>query len=438
MKVHVIYTSPEVQVENSEEICKDIVNDIVDKMFMQENSTLEITHDQATLKRKHDDDDVQAQSNIKKKYKIDVEDLEKAMEKENDEYNRTIAFGEAIEKVLRKGKVKQASLSKDKKEALEAYRKEDDQFDVYKDAVLYPWQEELMKHMIPTDRQVIWVVGEKTDEGKSFFQKYIKAMYGTRHVVSGINLKTSSKNISQSLRKHSLVTADIFLFNLGKSKKDFENVNYEMLEFLKDGDAFAEKYDSEKLKIKTPNVVMVFSNHFPEMEELAPNRWKVFTIRDKQLVEEIFMKDAEDKKLTSEEKKKLDNEICENICWCSHHKCKEDDKYNNCMGLDLEYMMKFWHEKNVEKRYKCENCEFYSAEMEDVKKHFMENHRENYMYKCWKCKEEMKTITQLKNHYEKEHFMKNPTKKSTYKFIQGGMLAKKSMKKKDNKYASNY
>ena len=182
-----------------------------------------------------------------------------------------------------------------------------------------------------------------------------------------------------------------------------------MLEFLKDGDAFAEKYDSEKLKIKTPNVVMVFSNHFPEMEELAPNRWKVFTIRDKQLVEEIFMKDGEDKKLTSEEKKKLDNEICENICWCSHHKCKEDDKYNNCMGLDREYMMKFWHEKNVEKRYKCENCEFYSAEMEDVKKHFMENHRENYMYKCWKCKEEMKTISQLKNHYEKAHFMKDLT-----------------------------
>ena len=28
MKVHIIYTSPEVQVENSEEICKDIVNDI--------------------------------------------------------------------------------------------------------------------------------------------------------------------------------------------------------------------------------------------------------------------------------------------------------------------------------------------------------------------------------------------------------------------------
>ena len=55
------------------------------------------------------------------------------------------------------------------------------------------------------------------------------------------------------------------------------------------------------------------------------------------------------------------------------------------------------------------NCEFDCIEMEDVKKHFMENHRENYMYKCWKCKEEMKTISQLKNHYEKAHFMKDLT-----------------------------
>ena len=47
MRVHVIYTSPEVQTENSEEICKDILNDIVDKITHDEE------HDQLTLKRKH-------------------------------------------------------------------------------------------------------------------------------------------------------------------------------------------------------------------------------------------------------------------------------------------------------------------------------------------------------------------------------------------------
>ena len=41
MKVHVIYTSPEVENENSEVICKDIVNDIADKMFMQDESATE-------------------------------------------------------------------------------------------------------------------------------------------------------------------------------------------------------------------------------------------------------------------------------------------------------------------------------------------------------------------------------------------------------------
>ena len=43
MKVHIVSKTDD-QTENNEQICKDIVNDIVDKMFMQENSTFEITH----------------------------------------------------------------------------------------------------------------------------------------------------------------------------------------------------------------------------------------------------------------------------------------------------------------------------------------------------------------------------------------------------------
>ena len=40
-------------------------------------------------------------------------------------------------------------------------------------------------------------IGQKTNEGKSYFQKYIKAMFGANRVVSGINLKTSSKNLAK-------------------------------------------------------------------------------------------------------------------------------------------------------------------------------------------------------------------------------------------------
>ena len=59
MKVHIIYTFPEVQTENSEEICKDIVNDIVNKMFEQNAATErkhDGEHDQPTRKRKLDGD----------------------------------------------------------------------------------------------------------------------------------------------------------------------------------------------------------------------------------------------------------------------------------------------------------------------------------------------------------------------------------------------
>ena len=136
-------------------------------------------------------------------------------------------------------------------------------------------------------------------------------MYGTSRVVSGINLKTGSKHICQSLRKYPLATADIFLFNLGKSKKNFENVNYEMLEDLKDGDAFAEKYDSQKLKIKTPNIVMVFSNHFPETNELATNRWKVFTIEDNILVENEPKKNGYYYVFVAKKKKQVKKKECD-------------------------------------------------------------------------------------------------------------------------------
>ena len=165
--------------------------------------------------------------------------------------------------------------------------------------------QECMKYINnKSDREVYWIVGQKTNEGKSFFQKYVKAMYGTSRVVSGINLKATSKNICHALTKQPLATADIFLFNLGKSKKNFENVNYEMLEDLKDGDAFTEKYDSQKLKIKTPNIVMVFSNYRPQPGELALDRWKVFDIVDDHLEPAI----------------PVDNKV--NHCWITKKKKK--------------------------------------------------------------------------------------------------------------------
>ena len=103
MKVHVIYTSPEVQVENSEEICKDIVNDIVDKMFMQENSTLEITHDQPTLKRKLTDDGNNTiakrklHGNDNDNDELDLDALRKTLKEQTAEHDLKLALDKGVD-----------------------------------------------------------------------------------------------------------------------------------------------------------------------------------------------------------------------------------------------------------------------------------------------------------------------------------------------------
>ena len=110
-----------------------------------------------------------------------------------------------------------------------------------------------------------------------------KSWLGARRVVTGIDIKANNASIFQALRKCPIVTADIFLFNIGKSKKKFEVINYDALENMKDGEAFASKYDSQQLKIRVPNVVMIFSNSPPNISQLAKVRFEVFHIINDQL-----------------------------------------------------------------------------------------------------------------------------------------------------------
>ena len=50
------------------------------------------------------------------------------------------------------------------------------------------------------------------------------------------------------IAKKTLTTTDIFLFNVGKATT-FEEVNYEVLEKIKDGRILASKFDSKELEL---------------------------------------------------------------------------------------------------------------------------------------------------------------------------------------------
>ena len=374
---------------------------------IKDENNLKLNETKGGLKRKHDGTGEE------------YEALKKCLIKYKQEYEEKITLGENVYMILGEGEGSEDSLPKEMKEALDIYMKQAQELH-HNNVELKPWQKELLEYMDhPTQRQIIWIVGKSCGEGKSWFQKYVKSIYGTRKVVSGINLRAKTPSICHVLSKQPLSTADIFLFNIGKAKKKTDAVNYEVLEDLKDGDAFAAKYNSQQLKIRTPNVVMVFSNERPNTDQLALDRWKLLYITDDNLEERQVIKNGNStcttkKKrklnLTEEEMQNLEDELCLNLCWCGFHVCNPKDEDNFLLGIDTAFLRSVNYDHTVKEKFRCEKCSFYSADMKDVNQHYMEHHRDTHMFPCWECNKKFKTIEELKTHYAKQHFDKKTTR----------------------------
>ena len=228
------------------------------------------------------------------------EEFRKALIKLENEYQEKIVQGKKIYKVLGEGVVSYQALTRDMKEEVDLYMENQENFGDIGNIELKPWQESLLEYVQqPCDREIFWVVGKEGNEGKNWFQRYVKSWLGARRVVTGIDIKANNASIFQALRKCPIATADIFFFNIGKSMKQFDKINYDALEKMKDGEAFASKYDSQQLKIRVPNVVMVFSNSPPDVSELAKVRFRVFCIDDNHLQKKNFVR-------TNDRKKKKD------------------------------------------------------------------------------------------------------------------------------------
>ena len=216
--------------------------------------------------------------------RIDGEGLRKILRMKNQEYKEKIQLGKEIYKILGHDDIKQESLEKIHKDALDLYMKQKQGID-HENIILRPWQEDLLRQIEhPTDRKVIWVRGAKCGEGKSWFQEFVESRFGWGRVVCGMDIKVKKSSICHALGKRPLTTTDIFLFNVGKAQT-FDEVNYEVLKKIKDGRILASKFDSKELKFKSPNVVVVFSNDKPDIKQLALDRWLIFSIINGELVD---------------------------------------------------------------------------------------------------------------------------------------------------------
>ena len=200
-----------------------------------------------------------------------------------DEYNNKLALGKIVAKTIKEKKIPQDSLSIEFKDALDLYWNKKQLMDI-ENVILKTWQESLLQYLKPSNREIIWVQGAKCNEGKSWFQEYIEAKFGWERVMCGLDIKMKKESIYHLIRRRPYMTTDVFTFNIGKADT-YEDVNYQVLEQLKDGRILAAKFSSKEIKICTPNIVIVFSNDKPKLSKLAMDRWKIFKIKEDDLID---------------------------------------------------------------------------------------------------------------------------------------------------------
>ena len=214
---------------------------------------------------------------------INEEAVIKTMNMDAEEYERKLQLGDIVYKHAKDCGIPEESLSKEYKEAKDLYVKNKQNIDV-ENVILRPWQEGLLNYIKPSDREVIWVIGRKGNEGKTWFQEFLASTFGWSRVVCGMDIRMKKSSICHILSKRSLMTTDIFLFDIGKAKTE-DDMNYELLEQIKNGRTLAAKFDSKELKFHTPNIIVVFSNEMPDVGQLSKDRWKIFQIRDEELLD---------------------------------------------------------------------------------------------------------------------------------------------------------
>ena len=208
--------------------------------------------------------------------------IEKLMT-DNEEYKYKLERGKILYEEVNQLGIQEESLCQEYRVLLDIYRKQKKNIDI-ENVILRPWQESLLQYMKPSDREIIWVVGVKGNEGKTWFQEFLESKFGWHRAICGMDIKMKKGNICHALRKRSLMSTNVFLFDVGKSKT-FDEINYGVLEKIKNGRIVADKYNTAELKFYTPNIVVVFSNGRPNTRELSKDRWKIFQISDNGLMD---------------------------------------------------------------------------------------------------------------------------------------------------------
>lgn len=140
---------------------------------------------------------------------------------------------------------------------------------VYEESEM-PWQKDALQKleaqtgMGEHSRTIPFIGDPQGDNGKSWFSKYIEYKYKGFCVDS-----TNYKNFAALYKGQQKVVIDLSRVD------DIDAISYKLLEKLKDGSLFSQKYHPNKLQFASASII-VTANQFPSnFEVFTPDRWDI-------------------------------------------------------------------------------------------------------------------------------------------------------------------
>lgn len=138
---------------------------------------------------------------------------------------------------------------------------------------LLEWQEQTLDLLtMQSERQVLCIVNESGNIGKSWLSKFLEATH--RADVCPVTDGDASNYLEYCLNHPSKgYVFDVPKADSIKSKKAM----WRAIEQIKNGCLYDRRYTSRKLWIDPPRVV-IFTNEYPPVDTLSADRWQVYTV----------------------------------------------------------------------------------------------------------------------------------------------------------------
>ena len=133
-----------------------------------------------------------------KKHDKSSKNISEEVLKYQKEFERLKEDGRIIKETIKANNVDKRSLPREYIEALQMNS------EIPKpEGMLREWQRELLEYVKPSDREIVWVVGIKGNEGKSWFQRYLITYYGISRVFN-CNVEKRADGILHALSKQAV------------------------------------------------------------------------------------------------------------------------------------------------------------------------------------------------------------------------------------------